>query len=59
MFKEVLQSISGIEIFPIIGLILFLIIFIIVIVWTLKLDKKVIREMENLPFDAMNRDGEK
>lgn len=51
MFKEILNSISGIEIWPIIGLFLFMILFIGIIVWVFRLDKRFIKKMEELPLE--------
>ena len=59
MIRDTLQSISGIEFFPIIALIMFFAIFALVIIWVAKLDKNVLREMENLPFDTNKIDGDK
>lgn len=51
MYKEVLQSIEGIEIFPIISLILFLTAFTLVIIRVVRLDKKQIIEYSRMPLD--------
>ncbi len=52
MIHDILQSISGIEIFPIIALILFFIIFLAVIIWTVLLDKEHIDKMKYLPLES-------
>ena len=64
MFKEVLQSIEGIGIYPIISMIVFIIFFTIVIIWYFKADKKYLNKMKNLPLDNdekinSNNTGEK
>ena len=51
MYKEVLQSIEGIGIFPIISMIVFVIFFAAVIIWYFKADKKYLNKMKNLPLD--------
>ncbi|HDL01514.1 MAG TPA: cbb3-type cytochrome c oxidase subunit 3 [candidate division Zixibacteria bacterium] len=51
MIKETLQSLVGVEIYPIISLIIFFVVFIMVVLWALMLDKDVIAEMENIPLD--------
>jgi len=51
MFKNILESVNGIEIYAISGLILFLVMFISVTVWIFKADKNYIRKMEQLPLD--------
>lgn len=51
LVSHYLQKISGVEIFPILSL-LFFIVFFIVVVWVVyKTDKTVYEEMENLPLD--------
>lgn len=51
MYKEILQSIEGISIYPIISLVVFVLFFVIILVWMLKVDKNYIKKMENLPFE--------
>lgn len=51
MYKEVLQSIEGIGIYPIISMIVFVIFFAIVIIWYFKADKKYLNKMSNLPLE--------
>ncbi len=51
MFKEVLQSIEGIGIYPVISMIVFVLFFVIVIIWYFKADKKYLNKMRNLPLD--------
>ncbi|MFZ4612668.1 MAG: CcoQ/FixQ family Cbb3-type cytochrome c oxidase assembly chaperone [Bacteroidia bacterium] len=49
-FKNYLETISGIEIYPMISLLIFVLFFIVLIVWVIKLEKSEIIELENLPF---------
>ena len=51
MYKELLQSIEGIEIYPLISLFIFLALFIGVVIWIVKLDKGYVKEMETLPLE--------
>jgi cytochrome c oxidase cbb3-type subunit IV len=51
MYKNVLQSIQGIEIYPLISLVIFALFFIGLIIWLFKIDKSYIKEMEILPLD--------
>ena len=51
MYKEILQSIEGIVLYPLISLFIFLALFAGITVWILKLDKKYVNEMEILPLD--------
>jgi len=49
--SHTLEQISGIEIYPIISLLLFFIFFIVVGYMVLTADKEYIEEMKNLPLD--------
>jgi len=51
MYKEILQSIEGVSIYPIISLIVFVLFFAIILIWMFKVDKSYIKKMENLPFE--------
>ncbi len=51
MFKHYFEQIDGVEIWPIISLILFFTIFIFTVIWILLLDKKYIQKMKSLPFE--------
>jgi hypothetical protein len=51
MYKELLQSIEGIEIYPLISLFIFLALFIGVVIWIAKLDRGYVKEMETLPLE--------
>ncbi|PKP31133.1 MAG: CcoQ/FixQ family Cbb3-type cytochrome c oxidase assembly chaperone [Bacteroidetes bacterium HGW-Bacteroidetes-17] len=46
-----LQSIDGIAIYPIITLIIFLSMFIAITIWAMKISKKNIQDMKQIPFD--------
>jgi Ca2+/Na+ antiporter len=51
LIKEFLQSVEGVSVYPIISLIVFVLFFVIILVWMLKVDKNYIKKMENLPFE--------
>ncbi|MBK7500898.1 MAG: cbb3-type cytochrome c oxidase subunit 3 [Ignavibacteriales bacterium] len=51
MYKEILQSIEGVSIYPIISLVVFVLFFAIILIWMFKVDKNYIKKMENLPFE--------
>lgn len=51
MYKQVLEQIDGVEIFPIISLVIFFIFFLFILGWVLTLNKNYISKMENLPLD--------
>jgi hypothetical protein len=52
MYKEILRSIVGIEIFPIISLCLFVSVFTVVLVWAARLDRGWLARQAELPLDA-------
>lgn len=47
-----LEGIAGIEMYPIIGLLIFLIFFIILIFRVMKMKSNEVNEFSNLPFDS-------
>ncbi len=61
MISNYLSSIKGIEIFPIISLILFFLVFLIASVWVMRLKKDYLQNMSELPltdiseFDAKEK----
>lgn len=59
MIREVLQSIEGIEIYPIISLIIFFSIFIGIVVWVVKMDKNKADRYNKIPLDEDNNDFNK
>ncbi len=50
MIKEALQTVGSVEIYAVIGLMIFIVFFIAVIVWTVRLDKTYVQEMGELPL---------
>ncbi len=59
MDKQVLQSITGVEIYPVISLIIFIVFFLLVLGWIFTLSKGYITKMENLPLEDDNCNGTK
>jgi len=53
-FINYLESIAGIEIFPLISLTLFFTFFVVLTIWVIKVDKKRIMEMKNIPLNETN-----
>ncbi len=49
--KHHLESILGIEIYPIISFLIFFLFFITVLIYLIKLDKKHIQKLKNIPFE--------
>jgi hypothetical protein len=50
-FQYYLEQITGVSIYPIISLLLFVAFFLGVTWWILRIDKKEIEHMEKLPLD--------
>lgn len=53
-FINYMESIAGVSIFGLASLLLFSILFIGIIIWTFKADKKMIDEISQLPLDNNN-----
>jgi cytochrome c oxidase cbb3-type subunit IV len=51
MFKDVLQSIEGVEFFTIVSMLILILFFIGMIIWLFKVDKKYIKHMSELPLN--------
>jgi cytochrome c oxidase cbb3-type subunit 4 len=51
MYKNVLQSIENIEIWPVISFVIFFVFFLCLLLWVFTTDRKVIDRMKGLPFD--------
>ena len=51
MDKQVLQSIAGVDIYPVISLIIFFVFFLLILGWIFTLNKSYITKMENLPLE--------
>ena len=56
MFKEVLQSIEGVEFYTIVSMIIFILFFIGMTIWLFKVDKKYIKTMSELPLNEENNE---
>jgi len=52
--KGHMESIAGIEIFPLISFLIFFLFFVGLLWWVFKLDKKNISEISALPLDNQN-----
>ena len=51
MFKHYFEQIDGIEVFPLIGLFIFVVFFILLLVWVFKVKKSYLSSMSNLPLE--------
>jgi hypothetical protein len=59
MYKDILRSIAGIEVFPVISLVLFVTVFTIAIVRAWRMDRAQVEHASRLPLEGgANREGE-
>ena len=56
--KHHMETIAGIEIYPVISFIIFFVFFIALTVYVLKVDNKVFKEISNIPLDTNETDHE-
>ena len=54
--KDHMESITGIEIYPIISLLIFFIFFVALFWWVLSAKKEYIKTVSNIPLDNQNED---
>lgn len=52
MIKAVLNSISGVELYPVLSLGLFVTFFVCMLIWVLRLDKGHVTEMLKMPLES-------
>jgi cytochrome c oxidase cbb3-type subunit 4 len=51
MYKNVLQSIDNIALWPVISFIIFFLFFVCLVWWVITIDKRIIKNLKNLPMD--------
>jgi hypothetical protein len=56
MYMEVLRSIDGVSIFPVVSLLVFVTVFTIMLLWTMRLTSNALREYADMPLDAERRE---
>jgi len=56
MYKNVLQNIDNIAIWPVISFVIFFLFFICLLWWVFTTDKKVIDKMKGLPLEKSEND---
>lgn len=54
MYKEVLRTIAGIEVFPVLSLLVFVTVFVLMLVWVARLDRDRLNTLAALPLDDEN-----
>jgi cytochrome c oxidase cbb3-type subunit IV len=59
MYKNVLQSIDNIAIWPVISFVIFFLFFLCLLWWVFTTDRKIIHEHEILPLDGSNTDTDR
>lgn len=57
MYKNVLQSIDNIAIWPVISFVIFFIFFICLLWWVFTTDKKVIEQIKSLPLEKTSAEA--
>lgn len=50
-----MTSIDGIEMFPIVSLILFVSLFVLILYWTITMKKELISEVSSIPIDRNDK----
>jgi cytochrome c oxidase cbb3-type subunit IV len=58
MYKNVLQSIENIQIWPVISFVIFFVFFLCLLLWVFTTDKKFIDKMKSMPMDESNNSVE-
>jgi cytochrome c oxidase cbb3-type subunit 4 len=58
MYKNVLQNIENIQLWPVISFVIFFLFFLVLLWWVFTVDKKFIDEMKRLPMDESNSNEE-
>ena len=58
MYKNVLQTIEGVGIFPLLSMLIFLTVFLAAIIWFFKADKEHLQHMAELPLDHLRKGEE-
>jgi hypothetical protein len=52
MFRNILELADGIAVYPMVSLLLFFTVFVLVVVWLVRMDRKHVQYMERLPLDT-------
>jgi cytochrome c oxidase cbb3-type subunit IV len=56
MYTEILRSITGVAIYPVISLVTFVVFFTAMLVWTSRLDARNLTRLSHLPLEESTRD---
>ena len=52
MYTDILRRIAGIEVFPVVSLLLFVTVFTVALIWTVRLDSDRVGRLARLPLDS-------
>lgn len=56
MYKDVLRAIENVGIYPVISLAIFFTFFVVLGIYWLRVDKKLIKQLEQLPLEDHDKD---
>ncbi len=56
--KHHMESITGIEIYPVLSFLIFFIFFLVLIIWVINTKKRDLEEVANLPIDETDSNRE-
>lgn len=56
-FARYLESITGVGIFPLLSLIMFVLFFVAVAIWAFRIEKKTLDEMKKLPLEKFDAES--
>ncbi len=56
-FIHYLERITDIEIYPLVSLLIFVLFFIAVVIWVIKMDRGLVDDMSHLPIDQQLNDS--
>lgn len=57
MYKDILRGITGIEVWPVLSLVIFVTFFAAVLVWVARLDRQRVAQLSALPLDGAEDEG--
>ena len=58
MYKEILQSIDNIQVWPVVSFVIFFLFFLFLLWWAFTVDRKFIRQMGELPLEDGTRSNQ-
>ena len=58
MEQNIFNNSQGLTLFPILSLLIFFIFFFVLLIWVVRMNKKLLKEMAEIPFDNINENIE-